>query len=113
MPRLGKRAQHFNMARDSSVKKSNLATSPDHSSSEQPSTSAAASQVEDAQVSSSDTELDSDEALTNDPEAMMEEFIADWVFSLPRDDLLFSFSKFLHKIFSSRLLQPRKLLQSM
>ena len=71
MPRLGKRAQHLKMARES--KKSKLqTTSPDHSSSEQPSTSAAASQVEDAQVSSSDTsdtEFDSDEALTNDPEA--------------------------------------------
>ena len=91
MPRLGKRAQQLKQTRDSSVKKSQLqATSPNQSSSDHPSTSAAALQVEDAQISSSDTsatDFDSDEALTNDPEAMMEEFVTDWVSSLPRDDL--------------------------
>ena len=43
--------------------------------------------MEDAQISSgdtSDTEFDSDEALTNDPEGMMEGFVADWVSSLSR-----------------------------
>ena len=36
---------------------------------------------------SSDTYLDQEEALRKDPEAMLGEFTADWVESLPRDDL--------------------------
>ncbi len=53
-------------------------------------TSDDASQIENVPSSStetSDTDFNSDEALKNDPDAMIEEFTADWFASLPRDDL--------------------------
>ena len=42
---------------------------------------------ESGSSSESDSSFDLDEALLKDPNAMIEEFAADWVVSLPRDDL--------------------------
>lgn len=61
-----------------------MTTSQDQSSSEQSSTSSVASLVENLISDTSDSEFDLDEALKSDPEAMMEEFTADWIAS---DDL--------------------------
>ena len=54
---------------------------------QQPSTSGLASQVEGGSSSESDSSFDADDALLKDPDAMIEEFVADWVASLARDDV--------------------------
>ena len=50
-------------------------------------------------TSSATSDFDPDEALKNDPDALLEEFVADWVSSLPREDL-YSLSLLLFHILS-------------
>ena len=50
---------------------------------DQPSTSGTAQE----DTSTSDSDFDPEQAILKDPDVMIEEFVADWVASLPRDDL--------------------------
>ena len=55
---------------------------------DQPSTSGVAPEAEETEGSSqSDPDFDPEEALLKDPDAMIEEFVADWIATLPRDDV--------------------------
>ena len=97
MPKLGKQKAHLREARLQLSKKQHKTgevvqnpTDPESPSviEEQPTTSGLASHVQDSGDScSSDSDFDPEEALINDPAAMIEDFTADWVASLPRDDL--------------------------
>ena len=89
MPRLGKRAQHLKRARDAAKKQAKVVTPAGPSGAATPdlSTSPVPSLNESDHSESSDTDFDPEEALRKDPEAMLGEFTADWVESLPRDDL--------------------------
>ena len=71
---------------------------------DQPTTSGLASQVQESSGSSqTDSDFDPEDALMSDPAAMIEEFTADWVASLPRDDL-YALSLFLFHIFQQEFL---------
>ena len=86
MPRLGKRTKHLRWARGV-AKKARVSTAANNCASET-SDSAAGPRREPQEVSdSSDDDFDVDEALKVDPDALIEEFTADWVASLCRDDL--------------------------
>ena len=69
---------------------------------DQPTTSGLASEIQ-ASSNSSDSDFDPEDALTNDPAAMIEEFVADWVASLPRDDL-YALSLLLFQVFQQEFL---------
>lgn len=70
----------------------------------QPTTSGLASQVQESSGSSqTDSDFDPEDALMSDPAATIEEFTADWVASLPRDDL-YALSLFLFHIFQQEFL---------
>lgn len=115
MPKLKKQKLHLRMASlargQKKSKKSEAALSPPSSSSstqgvtlplegaDQPSTSGLGSNTEEYSSSStSDSDFDPEESIKSDPLAMMEEFTADWIATLSRDDL-YSLSILLFYIF--------------
>ena len=109
MPKVRKQKAHLNRARQQRAvnrKKTHRQEKESHNPvvTEQPedlpSTSEICSQVQESSASGlgsqtqesgscseSESSFDPDEALLKDPDAMIEEFAADWVASLPRDDL--------------------------
>ena len=54
--------------------------------------------------SQSDSDFDPEDALLKDPDAMIEEFVANWVATLPRDDL-YALSLLLFHILQQEFLQ--------
>ena len=69
------------------------------------STSGGALEAEETESSSqSDSDFDPEDALLKDPDGMIEEFAADWIATLPRDDL-YSLSLLLFHILQQEFLQ--------
>ena len=86
MPKLGERGEHLRLARKVAKK---ARVKPEEVN--EPTVAAAGpSRQPDGVNDSSDSNFDIEEVLKWDPEAMIEEFTADWVASLTRD-YLYSF----------------------
>ena len=113
MPRLGKRKQHLKKVREISVavcKKPKSTSSQDSPqvgqasgtsdfltvSQDEPSSSGVATHSEASSDSDTDSDFDPDESLKDDPVALIEEFTADWISALSRDDL-YSLTPHLHR----------------
>ena len=96
MPKVRKQKVHLNRARQQRAEKRQKTRETEFQNpvvieqpqEDLPSTSGVGSHVQESGSSSeSDSSFDPDEALLKGPNAMIEEFAADWVVSLPRDDL--------------------------
>ena len=65
-------------------------------SQDEPSSSGVATHSEASSDSDTDSDFDPDESLKDDPVALIEEFTADWISALSRDDL-YSLTPHLHR----------------
>ncbi|MCG8622252.1 MAG: hypothetical protein MJE68_09695 [Proteobacteria bacterium] len=74
---------------------------------DQPSTSGVAPEADSEETegsSQSDSDFDPEDALLKDPDAMIEEFVADWIATLPRNDL-YALSLLLFHVLQQEFLQ--------
>ena len=109
MPKVKKQKAHLRRARQQLSDKRQKSPETDpvelEQPEDQPSTSGVAPEVEEIEGSSqSDSDFDPEDALLKDPDAMIEEFVADWVATLPRDDL-YALSLLLFHILQQEFLQ--------
>ena len=102
MPKLKKQRQHLRGLREKTSSNSSKSTVsappppsvpppppsvPETEEQEQSSTTGITQEHPAESLSTSDSDFDPEEALNNDPTAMLEDFVMDWAASLPRDDV--------------------------